>query len=171
VEEWYQLRLEVLPGTVSRRPTRVLRKPKVAVPAPVHRLIAPRPTLDSVRTACLTHREHCRACANRTWCADGKRLASAYVDLLGQEPKRSEVIARTSRQEQQLQQQLARRAREQRPQEWARVLPAVEAADKRRVPAVGTVVMPIKGAGLPSGTPTTGTDIDRKRQEARQKSA
>jgi len=136
LDRWRRHRAEGAAETDGRRSTRVLRKPKVPVAAPVHRLIAPRPTLASVRTVCLSHREHCKTCDGRDWCVDGRRLASAYLDLLRQEPKRSKRIAQVERQEEQLHEQVVRQAREQRPQQWAQVLPAVERADKQRLDAL-----------------------------------
>jgi hypothetical protein len=164
VEKWRRYRAEGAAETDGRRSTRVLRKPKVPVVAPVHRLIAPRPTLASVRAACLTHREHCTACTNGVWCTDGRRLGSAYVDLLNQEPERSEKIARLERQEEELHEQVARQARERRPQEWAQVMPAVETAALLRYegPITSNVVMPIKGADVPLGK---GTEPSRKRRQ------
>jgi hypothetical protein len=134
------------------------------VAAPVHRLIVPLPTVASVRTAYLAHRERCNGCTTKATCRDGLRLAAAYAGLVSRDPQYSEQLARTDRQMEQLAEMAARAVREQRPQEWQKYLPAVEAADNSRLPVAESVVMPIKSTTMPVGTPTTATNIDQKRE-------
>jgi hypothetical protein len=147
LETWRRRRAEGTAETSSRRSTRVLRKPKVPAATPIHRIQKQSPKLIEAAS----HRKTCLACTETTWCAKGKKLA--------------DVAREAERRDAAVEQMRTRRIREQHPAEWAKYLPAVEATNTRRraVPEGNTIVMPLQSTTLPVGTPTTATNIDRKR--------
>lgn len=151
LETWRRRRAEGTAETASRRSTRVLRKPKVPAATPVHRIEKQSPKL----IAASTHRKTCKACTETTWCAEGQKVAAVAIEA----ERRNSAVEQSA----------ARRAREQRPQEWATYLPAVRLADLSRLPVTARDVMPIKSSGLPVGTPTAATKIDQKRAESAEK--
>ncbi|MFB7918098.1 hypothetical protein [Streptomyces sp. NPDC056061] len=87
VDAWRTDLVEAAPTTVSRRPTKVLPKPKVTTfPAPVHKLATTRqqqvapagarllPLLDRARRTVLAHRATCMTCEAGGRCATAREL-------------------------------------------------------------------------------------------------
>ncbi|WNI34408.1 hypothetical protein [Streptomyces sp. ITFR-6] len=131
-------RTEVSPTVASRRPTKVLPKPKTtAAPAPIYRLAdrGPQgtpalhrllPLLERARYAAAQHRAACSLCRTGGRCDAGRALEVRLA-----ETKASCTIAREQLKHQERRQHTAA-APAKRQSQWAAVLPAVQDADTRR---------------------------------------
>lgn len=134
-------RTEVSATVASRRPTKVLPKPKTP-PAPAASQLTPVPlNAEQVRRVFRQHQEQCLACrgeardqAGQTLpCRDGERLAVTVLRLFRQEPKRQAIREFFARERRRFDREYARAA-PKREAGWAAVLPAVQNADQRRRP-------------------------------------
>ncbi|MEU1377972.1 hypothetical protein ABZ442_30610 [Streptomyces triculaminicus] len=141
VGTWRTELVEAVPTTASRRATKVLPKPKPK-PAPATSQIKPAPlSAEQVRRAFRQHQQQCPACKGKATnrhgqplpCRDGERLAVTFLRLLRQEPRRRAVREFFARERRRFDRHYAAAAPAKRKSEWAAVLPAVEAADTRRV--------------------------------------
>ncbi|MFE0777084.1 hypothetical protein [Streptomyces sp. NPDC058861] len=133
-------RTEVSATVASRRPTKILPKPKTGS-TPAASQLKPVPlAAEQVRQVFHRHQQQCLACTDEPQdgvrtvrlCLDGQRLADTYLRLLRQEPRRRvqrDVFARERRR---FDRQYAAAAPAKRQTEWAAVLPAVRNADTRR---------------------------------------
>ncbi|MEV5672812.1 hypothetical protein AB0L28_29070 [Streptomyces sp. NPDC052503] len=132
-------RTEVSASVASRRPTKVLPKPKTTT-APAASQLTPAPlSAEQVRRMFRQHQEQCLACrgeardrAGQTLtCRDGERLAVTFLRLLRQEPKRQAVREFFARERHRFDREYAAAA-PKREAGWAAVLPAVQIADQLR---------------------------------------
>ncbi|MFJ8769886.1 hypothetical protein [Streptomyces clavifer] len=147
-------RTQASPTVASRRPTKVLPKPK-AHPAPAASQLAPVPlSAEQVRRMFRQHQEQCLACrgeardraGQKLPCRDGERLAVTFLRLLRQEPKRQAVREFFARERRRFDREYAG-ATPKRGAGWAAVLPAVQNADQLR-------------RAVPQGThPTDGPEV------------
>ncbi|MFI8007959.1 hypothetical protein [Streptomyces sp. NPDC086010] len=160
-------RTEASATVASRRPTKVLPKPK-AHAAPAASQLTPIPlSAEQVRKMFRQHQEQCLACRgearDRTGqtlpCRDGERLAATFLRLLRQEPKRQAVREFFARERRRFDREYAKAA-PKREAGWAAVLPTVQNADqlRRAVP---------QGAH-PTGGPDVPLDHLAPRQAAEQ---
>ncbi|MEU2762963.1 hypothetical protein [Streptomyces sp. NPDC007094] len=148
-------RTEVSASVASRRPTKVLPKPK-AHGAPAASQLTPVPlSAEQVRVLFRRHQERCLACkgeatdrAGQTLpCRDGERLAVTFLRLIRQEPKRLAVREFFSRERRRFDREYAGAA-PKREAGWAAVLPAVQTADQSRR-AVPQGEQPAEGPEVP----------------------
>ncbi|MFJ3600964.1 hypothetical protein ACIPRU_31305 [Streptomyces sp. NPDC090126] len=148
-------RTEVSASVASRRPTKVLPKPK-AHRAPAASQLTPVPlSAEQVRVLFRRHQERCLACkgeatdrAGQTLpCRDGERLAVTFLRLIRQEPKRLAVREFFSRERRRFDREYAGAA-PKREAGWAAVLPAVQNADQSRR-AVPQGAQPAEGPEVP----------------------
>lgn len=132
-------RTEASATVASRRPTKVLPKPK-ARPVPAASQLKPLPlSAERVRRTFRQHQEQCLACkgeaTDRTGqtlpCPDGERLAVTFLRLFRQEPKRQAVREFFARERRRFDREYAKAA-PKREAGWAAVLPAVQNADQLR---------------------------------------
>ncbi|MFJ8855666.1 hypothetical protein [Streptomyces sp. NPDC102437] len=123
----------------SRRPTKVLPKPK-AHAAPAASQLKPAPlSAEQVRRVFRQHQEQCLACRGEAKnqngqtlpCPDGERLAVTVLRLFRQEPKRQALREFFARERRRFDREYAGAA-PKREAGWAAVLPAVQNADQLR---------------------------------------
>jgi hypothetical protein len=122
---------EAMPAE-NRRAARQFHKPIPAPAAPVHRIVPPAPSAESVRRTFRSHQLRCVACKGQVadqngellTCADGERLAVTYLRLLRQEPKRARVREFFARERVRFDRIHVAQAAERRAAEWARAVPA-----------------------------------------------
>lgn len=154
-DAWYQRLSEGLESTRGVTVPKFHVRPKPgAVPAITQLDPAPA-TADSARRTYLTHRARCATCVDAKHCQDGKRLGADYLRLLRREPEQRRNRALYEEVHAAGERARTRQLPNRRAAEWDRVEAAVKAADTERalIPVGIAVVSPIKGAGLPSGTP------------------
>ncbi|MGP3637231.1 hypothetical protein ACTU45_28460 [Streptomyces sp. 24-1644] len=122
-------RTEASATVASRRPTKVLPKPK-ATAAPAASQLKPVPlSAEQVRRVFRQHQEQCLACrgeatdrAGQTLpCRDGERLVATFLRLFRQEPKRQAVREFFARERRRFDREYAGAA-PKREAEWAAVL-------------------------------------------------
>lgn len=89
------------------------------------------------------------------------RSAVRYADVPDLDARRQFLLVLNQREREEAVENQAEAARVRRSQEWAQVLPAVNAADLQRDqgPTTSAVLMPIKSLGIPLGQ---GTETGRK---------
>ncbi|MFC7933256.1 hypothetical protein [Streptomyces cinereoruber] len=164
-------RAEVSATVASRRPTKVLPKPKTgAVPA-VSQLKPVPVSAEQVRRVFRQHQEQCLACRGEVKdrdgqtlpCPDGERLAVTFLRLFRQEPKRQAVREFFARERRRFDRQYAAAAPAKRQAEWAAVLPAVRDADTRRAD-VPFAPAPPEGPSVPTA-PQDQREHDRRQAE------
>ncbi|MFG3071748.1 hypothetical protein [[Kitasatospora] papulosa] len=123
----------------SRRPTKVLPKPKTHA-APAASQLKPSPlSAEQVRRMFRQHQEQCLACKGEAMdrtgqtlpCPDGERLAVTFLRLLRQEPKRQAVREFFARERRRFDREYAGTVPKGEAG-WAAVLPAVQNADQLR---------------------------------------
>jgi len=131
IAKWGEQFFEASRDAAQRRGTRVTREAPPRPPAPpVHRVAPPVSSyVQTARRVYVDHRSRCAACEGRAACPVGQRLAAAAAQERHREPIRQ--LARALGEEQQRRRE--RRQRKGRAAEWAKVLPAVRAADDQRV--------------------------------------
>ncbi|EYT77978.1 hypothetical protein CF54_39845 [Streptomyces sp. Tu 6176] len=164
-------RIEVSATVASRRPTKVLPKPKTSQ-APAASQLKPVPlSAEQIRQAFRKHREQCLACKGEATgrdgqplpCNDGQALAVTFLRLHRQEPKRQAVRAFFARERRRFDRQYAAAARAKRTSEWAAVLPRVAEADENRR-AVPAGDAPTEGPAVPEA-PWDAPAHDRRQAE------
>ncbi|MFE7045730.1 hypothetical protein ACFU9X_41915 [Streptomyces atratus] len=162
-------RTEVSATVASRRPTKVLPKPKTSsVPAASQLKPAPL-SAEQVRRVFRQHQERCLACMGEATnqngqtlpCPDGERLAVTVLRLLRQEPKRQALREFFAKERRRFDREYAAAALAKRQSEWAAVLHRVRQADQlrgavpqgaRRGPEVPLVTLvPRQAAAQPEG--------------------
>ncbi|MFF7365442.1 hypothetical protein [Streptomyces sp. NPDC008125] len=150
-------RTEVSATVASRRPTKVLPKPKTST-VPAASQLTPSPlSAEQVRRVFRQHQERCPACmgeatdrAGQTLpCRDGERLAVTFLRLLRQEPQRQAVREFFARERRRFDRVYAAAA-PTRQARWSAVLPAVRNADQLRR-AVPQGAHPTEGPEVPAG--------------------
>lgn len=132
-------RTEVSATVASRRPTKVLPKPKTSGVAAASQLKPVPLSAEQVRRTFRQHQKQCLACkgeaTDRTGqalpCPDGERLAITFLRLFRQEPKRQAVREFFARERRRFDREYAKAA-PKREAGWAAVLPAVQNADQLR---------------------------------------
>ncbi|WP_203632790.1 hypothetical protein [Streptomyces halstedii] len=132
-------RTEVSATVASRRPTKVLPKPKTSGVAAASQLKPVPLSAEQVRRTFRQHQKQCLACkgeaTDRTGqalpCPDGERLAVTFLRLFRQEPKRQAVRELFARERRRFDREYAKAA-PKREAGWAAVLPAVQNADQLR---------------------------------------
>ncbi|MEW2071583.1 hypothetical protein [Streptomyces sp. NPDC007346] len=133
-------RTQASPTVASRRPTKVLPKPKTTAAPAASQLTPVLLSAEQVRKMFRQHQEQCLACMGEARdrkgqtlpCRDGERLAVTFLRLLRQEPKRQAVRELFARERRRFDREYAGAAQAKRQSEWAAVLPAVQDADTRR---------------------------------------
>ncbi|MGW2112004.1 hypothetical protein [Streptomyces sp. NPDC001948] len=132
-------RTEASATVASRRPTKVLPKPKTSDVAAASQLKPVPLSAEQVRRTFRQHQEQCLGCkgeaTDRTGqtlpCPDGERLAVTFLRLYRQEPKRQAVREFFARERRRFDREYAKAA-PKREAGWAAVLPAVQNADQLR---------------------------------------
>lgn len=132
-------RTEASASVASRRPTKVLPKPKTSGGAAASQLKPVPLSAEQVRRTFRQHQEQCLACkgeaTDRTGqklpCPDGQRLAVTFLRLFRQEPKRQAVREFFARERRRFDREYAKAAPKHEAG-WAAVLPAVQNADQLR---------------------------------------
>ncbi|MFJ2915052.1 hypothetical protein ACIO8F_37950 [Streptomyces sp. NPDC087228] len=148
-------RTEVSATVASRRPTKVLPKPKTNGVAAASQLKPAPLSAEQVRRVFRRHQEQCLACmgeakdqTGRTLsCPDGERLAVTVLRLFRQEPKRQAIREFFARERRRFDREYAGAA-PKREAGWAAVLPAVQNADQLRR-AVPQDARPTEGPEVP----------------------
>lgn len=142
-------------SVASRRPTKVLPKPKTSS-VPAASQLKPVPlSAEQVRRVFRQHQKQCLACRgeakDRTGqtlpCPDGEGLAVTFLRLFRQEPKRQALREFFARERRRFDREYAEAA-PKRQAGWAAVLPAVQNADQMRC-AVPQGAHPTDGPQVP----------------------
>jgi len=159
VGEWCTALVEAVPGTKSRRATKVLPKPKTAQAPAASQIKSAALSAEAIRQAFWQHQKQCPACRGEVSgrdgrplsCRDGERLAVTFLRLPRQEQKRRVVREFFARERARFDRQYAAAAPAKRTAEWAAVLPAVQATDAQRAQLpVGDA--PTEGPSVPMTT-------------------
>lgn len=127
IEEWVERLLAAESTATHRRATTVRRKPKRPVAPAVSRMLPVVYGATAARETFHAHRERCSACRGEALngdglqldCADGRRLAAAYVRLLRNEPARAEARAAVARERARFDCSYTRQAARKNAASWA----------------------------------------------------
>ncbi|MFD7498314.1 hypothetical protein ACFV8T_39380 [Streptomyces sp. NPDC059832] len=151
-------RTEVSATVASRRPTKVLPKPKTNGVAAASQLKPAPLSAEQVRRVFRQHQEQCLACMGEARdqtgqmlpCPDGERLATTVLRLFRQEPKRQALREVFARERRRFDREYAEAALAKRQSEWAKHGgEAVEKANNRCTTRASGSFSEFRGPGLP----------------------